>query len=120
MIISKAKITAIVTVATVTAGRAIKVWQDNVKPVPVEPPASVIHEHYYAPVTKKYFYGGSNKSIGPNSGSNGGPGEGASSGSDMILYSVSENHSIFCNLFIDSNFVTVYVFIHIFYYYCLV
>ena len=105
MTLTKTKVTAIASVAGIAVGKAIKVWHDNVQDAPVP----VVHKHYHKTVINNY-YGDNNKtSIGPSSDSSGSLGEGSSNGYETILYSVCENDSIFCNLFIESRFVTIYV-----------
>ena len=99
MTLTKTKVTAIASVAGIAVGKAIKVWHDNVQDAPVP----VVHKHYHKTVINNY-YGDNNKtSIGPGSDSSGSLGEGSSNGYETILYSVCEDDSIFCNLFIESQ-----------------
>ena len=102
MTLTKTKIGAIISVATLTAGQAIKIWQVNSKPVPI------VEHHYHNSIVHHHYKGGNHTSIGTNSSSQGGPGEGCSTGSDMMLYSVSENFSFIGNLFIESQYLFTY------------
>ena len=94
MPLTKTKLGAIVTVTTLTIGQAIKTWQSNSKP------AVVNHYHYH---TEIHHHGGGN-----SISSQGSSGEGCSTGSDFMLYSVSEDFSFMGNLFIESPYLCLY------------
>jgi len=102
MTLTKTKIGAMISVATLTAGEAIRIWQVNSKPV------TIVEHHYHNSVVYHNCKGSNHTSIGTNSSSQGGPGEGCSSGSDMVLYSVSENFPFIGNLFIESPYLCTY------------